>query len=363
MRAFLLASLISVSLGLNAQDATAPDGSRYWGPLRDGKPHGLGRLISPNGSVYTGEFYDGLFHGSGRIEMSNGEILEGQFVEGQMTSRGPARRGAPGDLEAERRQVALDVESALLAQRPLLDAALASLTPRSPGKPNLFVLAVAGDGSQDVFRREVEYVRAQFDRDFGTRGHSVALVNGRGLADRAPMATLASMREALRAIAARMDRDNDILFLFLTSHGTREHELVLNQGGMLLRGLRPADLAGLLKDSGIRWKAVVVSACYGGGFLDALRDERTLVIAAARHDRQSFGCTEEAEFTWFGRAFFKDALAASGSFEEAFRKAQALVAEREAGKKIAVNERSLPQISSPRPISEQLKRWWPQSGN
>jgi len=358
-----LASLLFASLSLGAQDATAPDGSRYWGPLRDGKPHGLGRLVSPAGSVYTGEFYDGLFHGSGRIEMPNGEILEGQFVEGQMSSRGPARRGPRIDLEAARREVALGVESALLAQRPLLDAALGALAPRAPGKVNLFLLAVAGDGSQDVFRREVEFVRAQFDRDFGTRGHSVALINGRGLAERAPMATLASLREALRAIAARMDRDQDILFLFLTSHGTREHELLLNQGGMLLRGLRPEDLARLLKESGIRWKAVVVSACYAGGFLEALRDETTLAIAAARQDRQSFGCTEEAEFTWFGRAFFKDALAASGSFEEAFRKTQALVAEREAKEKIAEAERSLPEMLSPRPISEQLKRWWSQPRN
>ena len=358
MRAIFLAGLISVSLQLLAQDATAPDGSRYWGALRDGVPHGTGRLVSPDGSIYIGEFRGGLFHGRGRILLRNGEEVAGLFVDGQLPGREAPVRGADSAADAARRQAALEVESALLQQRPLLDAALGALTPRQPGRINLFLLAVGGDGTQDVFRREAEFVRAQFDRDFATRGHSLLLANGR--ADRAPMATLASLREALQAIAARMDREQDILFLFFTSHGTSDHELLLDQGGMLLRALRPADLAGLLNESGIRWRAVVLSACYAGGFLDALKDERTLVITAARHDRRSFGCTAEAELTWFGRAYFKDALAASGSFEEAFGKARALIAEREAGQKIAERERSLPEMLNPRPISEQLRRWWSQ---
>ena len=358
MRAALLAALLSVSLQLPAQDATGPDGSRYWGPLRDGQPHGAGRLVAPDGSIYIGEFRAGLFHGRGQIWLRNGETLEGNFVDGQLPGREAPVRGVDPAADAARRQAALEVETALLRQRPLLDAALGALAPRQPGRINLFVLAVGGDGSQDVFRREAEFVRAQFDRDFGTRGHSLVLANGP--ADRLPMATLAGLREALKAIAARMDRDQDILFLFLTSHGTSDHELLLDQDGMLLRALRPADLAGLLKESGIRWRVVVLSACYAGGFLDALKDERTLVIAAARQDRRSFGCTAEAELTWFGRAFFKDALGASASFEDAFARTVALVNEREAKEKIADNARSLPQMLSPGPIREQLRRWWAQ---
>ncbi len=297
MRAFL-ACLIFVTFNLQAQnvtpDAIAPDGSRYYGQLREGKPHGQGRLVALDGTTYTGEFFDGRFHGNGRIQRPDGEAYDAQFVDGRMTGRGPSVLGSRADDEAERQQIALNVETALLRQRPLLDAALTS------------------------------------------------------------------MREALQAIAARMDRENDILFVFLTSHGTKEHEFRLNQHGMLLRGLRPADLGQLLRETGIRWKAVVVSACYAGGFLDPLKDDRTLVIAAARHDRQSFGCTDQSEFTWFGRAFFKDALGASGSFEEAFGKALALVAEREQREKIAEAERSLPQIHNPRPINDHLRRWWSQ---
>ena len=343
--------LILVSWNLYAQDAVAPDGSKYYGQLREGIPHGQGRLVAPDGTTYVGEFIDGRFHGKGRIQTPGGESYDAQFVDGRMTARGPSHytEGAKAGYEA-----------ALLRQRPLLDAALASLTPSAPGKVNLYLLAIAGDGEQEVFRREAEFVRAQFDRDFGTRGRSVALINSRTTLGSAPMATMASIREALQAIAARMDRDNDILFVFLTSHGSKEHEFRLHQNGTTLRGLRPADLAQMLRETGVRWKAVVVSACYAGGFLEPLKDERTLLIVAARRDRPSFGCADQNEFTWFGRAFFKDALATSGSLGEAFDKAFALIAERETQEKIAAVDRSLPQIHNPRPIDDHLRRWWSQ---
>ena len=383
---------ILLSLNLHAQDAVSPDGGRYYGQTRGGiphgkgrfearggdvyegefrngemvgegsysrrdgtryrgefsnwKPHGKGRLTEAGGAVYEGEFKDGLYDGQGRLRMPNGEVMEGRFSKGYYFD------------EAAMRKSALDVESALYSQRTLLDRALAGLAPGQAGRINLWLLAVAGDGSQEVFRREVEFVREQFDRDFGTRGRSLALINSRSTLASVPMATQTSLREALRAIAAKMDRDNDILFVFLTSHGSKEHEFKLHQNHILLRGLRPDELAALLKESGARWKVVVVSACYAGGFLEPLKDARTLAIAASRHDRQSFGCADTAELTWFGRAFFKEGLASSRSFDEAFVKAQGLVDEWEKRDKQA--EASLPQIHSGREIGEQLRRWWAQ---
>jgi hypothetical protein len=187
------------------------------------------------------------------------------------------------------------------------------------------------------------------------------------------MATVSSIRQALQAIAARMDREQDILFLFLTSHGSQNHELSLNQNGMDLQGLRATELSALLKESGIRWKVVVVSACYSGGFIDPLQDERTLVIAAARRDRRSFGCADENDFTYFGRAFFKESLPKSRSFVEAFRRAEVLVRDWErkdasgpatagnAAAKTTDENQSLPQISNASAIDTHLKRWWAQS--
>jgi len=72
-----------------------------------------------------------------------------------------------------------------------------------------------------------------------------------------------------------------------------------------------------------------VSACYSGGFIDALRDDHTLVITASAADRNSFGCSNDADFTYFGKAYFNDALQQTYSFEEAFRSALPLIAARE----------------------------------
>ena len=156
-----------------------------------------------------------------------------------------------------------------------------------------------------------------------------------------------------------MDREQDILFLFMTSHGSATHELSLAQNGIDLQDLPAGELAAMLKESGIRWKVVVVSACYSGGFIDSLQDERSLIITAARRDRRSFGCADENDFTYFGRAYFKEALPSSRSFQDAFVRADALVAAWEK-KDQPKEERSLPQLHSTAAINQQLQRWWAQ---
>jgi hypothetical protein len=282
------------------------------------------------------------------------------------------RYGRPPN-EKDLAQTRANVETALYSQRQLLDSALASLAAREPGRINLYLLAVAGDGSQEVFRREVEYVRGQFAERFGTAGRTLTLVNSRNTAASAPMATVTSIRDALKAIAARMDIENDVLFLFLTSHASKDHELKLRENGMELHGLSPPVLARLLQESGIRWKVVVVSACYGGAFIDPVQDGRALVIAAARQDRRSFGCRDDNDFTYFGRAYFKESLPRAESFEDAFYKAEALVREWElrdarnaglSGFRLRGNGeegRSLPQISTSPEIQAHLRRWWAES--
>lgn len=329
--------------------ANLRDGTRYRGQFLNWKPHGKGRLVDPQGNIYEGGFANGLFEGDGTLRLKNGQVRTGKW-----------KQGRPDD-STERLAAAGEIELAMYRQRPLLDRALASLAPRQTGRINLYLVTLAGDGSQEVFRREAEFVREQFDRDFGTRGRSLALVNSRNTTGSAPMATLTSLREALSAIATKMDKENDILLLFMTSHASKEHELFLNHSHMPLRGLKPADLASLLKETGIRWKAIVVSACYAGGFIDALKDERTLVIAAARHDRQSFGCADENDFTYFGRAFFRESLGVSKSFDEAFDRATRLVDEWEKRDKKTGGEASLPQIHNPKPVADHLRRWWSQT--
>ncbi len=357
---------------------TDAQGNVYEGTFVAGELTGAGRYAAKDGTRYTGEFKHWRFHGQGELRFANGDAYRGAFAHGVYEGQGTLtfaaarpdgrtqetgiwRYGTLEDPEAERR-TRLNVEAALYRQRSLLDQTLAALEARDPKRINLYLLAVAGDGSQEVFRREVEFVRARFDRELGTRGRSIALVNSRTTVESTPMATITSLRESLRAIAARMDRDQDILFLFLTSHGSRNHELTLDQNGMDLRNLPAQELGVLLAEAGIRWKVVLVSACYAGGFIDHLKDERTMVIAAARHDRQSFGCADDNDFTYFGRAFFKESLTPGKPFHEAFRAAEKLVREWEAkdlgpDRKARADGHSLPQIHSPAAIQSHLSRW------
>jgi hypothetical protein len=378
-------------------DLTTADGGHYYGSLRDGKPNGRGRLEWDNGALYEGNFQDGvyqgrgrfvgadgrryegefangLFDGRGRFESPRGEIYEGDFEKGEFTGYGTwsrpdgARyrggflkgrmhgegRYSDGQGEVYEGEFVDGVFKPLLAQRKLLDAALTGIARGRAGTIELYLLAVGGDGTQEVFRREVEFVKQEFDQRFGTRSRSVALANSKSAS--LPMASVSTIGEALGTLAGRMNRDEDILFLFLTSHGTTTHELKLQQPGFALRDLPAAELGRMLRRSGIRWKVVVVSACYSGGFIDSLRDDNTLLITASRYDRSSFGCTDDAQMTYFGRAFFKEALPKSRTFQEAFAKADGLVADWER-KDQPKEPRSLPQLRSAAPIEAQLERW------
>ena len=389
---------------------TFKDGSRYEGQFQEWHFHGRGIYTDSAGNVYDGQFANGTFEGKGRFAGKNGIAYEGEFRgwqphgqgvqklpngdtykgsfaygvyegEGTLTYAKPrpdGRKQVQGtwrygtlDEPEERARMLANVENTLYSQRRLLDRVLARLARQDPKRIDLYLLAIAGDGTQEVFRREVEFVHAQFARRFGSGARTVTLVNSRTTVGTLPMATHTSIREAVKAIAARMDRENDILFLFLTSHGSKEHEFALNQSGIGLAGLGAVQLGELLKASGIRWKVVFVSACYGGGFADATHDDGTLFIAAARRDRQSFGCADENEFTYFGRAFFKEALPRSRSFQEAFGKAEALVRQWELEHAAAPaasapaaakpeDQLSLPQLHSGKLIDRHLQRFWAQ---
>jgi len=143
-----------------------------------------------------------------------------------------------------------------------------------------------------------------------------------------------------------------VLFLFLTAHGDRAHRLSASQPPLDLAHVTPTSLGRLLQDSGIKWRVVVVSACYSGGYIEPLRDANTVVITAAAPDRTSFGCEAGRDFTYFGQAFFRDALAKTRSFPQAFDLAKDIVRQQENSEKLTP---SMPQIWVGAAIAERLK--------
>ncbi|MGH8493636.1 MAG: C13 family peptidase [Moraxellaceae bacterium] len=220
-------------------------------------------------------------------------------------------------------------EAVFYAQPELLQRALAGLVPQRPDRSDWYFLGVGGAYYQGVFRTETESVRSLFDTRFATSGRSLVLINNDDSVLRQPIATRTSILRALHAMAARMDRDKDVLFLFVTSHGSQDHQIELNYWPLELEGITPEWLRTTLDATGIRHRVIVLSACYAGGFIPALKSPDTLVITAADASRTSFGCADDAEFTYFGRAFFDEAMRREYSLRAAFDSATAAVAERE----------------------------------
>lgn len=261
-------------------------------------------------------------------------------------------RSDPAQQAAWKRRQLPAGEATIYAQNKVLEEALAAVKPGVPGKPELFLIAVGGDGSQDVFRREVASVSQLFAERFGTAGHSLALVNNPDTVLSQPIASVTALRRAVQVMGLRMNPEEDVLFLFMTSHGSQDHRFYLNLWPYQFDELTPTVLSAMLDEAGVKYRVVVVSACYSGGFVPPLAGDNTLVISASRADRNSHGCSHEAEWTFFGKAYFDEALRNERSFEAAFADAAMRVAKRESAEGVTPSE---PQIAVGEGIRRALK--------
>jgi hypothetical protein len=220
-------------------------------------------------------------------------------------------------------------EAVLATQAALLDDALAGLDDERPGVTDLYFVGFAGNAPEDVFRKDVQAAQRVMDERWDTSGRSLALINNpRTLLD-TPVATVTNLRAALDEIGAVINHDEDVVMVYLSSHGRASPELEVSLPPLELAQLTPGVLRKLLDDAGIRWRIIVISACYSGGFIKALEDEQTLVLTAARADRTSFGCGHRSDATYFGEALFEQGLARSDSILGAFELAKKRIAERE----------------------------------
>ena len=219
-------------------------------------------------------------------------------------------------------------EAALYEQPRLLQQALDRIDPSIPGKSDWYFMGVAGFSDQNVFRSEINKVRELFDVRFGTSGHSLALINNNYTWLDEPIATKTSILHGLKTIGQQMNADEDVLFLTLSSHGD-ENVIQLANPPLAMDNLDATWLREALDASGIRWRVIVVSACYSGSFIDELASPTTVIITASAADKMSFGCTNSAEMTYFGQAFFAESLRENTSFSDAFKDAAYRVQERE----------------------------------
>jgi hypothetical protein len=230
---------------------------------------------------------------------------------------------------AEPADASADSEAILFEQPARIDQALEAVSRGTSPKPQAFFLGFAGVGDEKVFKQEVGLASRVLGERYGIDGRSLSLINDQRDLEAAPLASVSGLTYALRGLARRMNRDQDVLFLAISSHGAQDPAIIVANSQLPLADLTDEDLADALRESGIKWRVIIISACYAGGFIERLRGPQTIVIAAAAADRTSFGCSNDRDLTYFGEAFYRDALPGARSLRDAFDAAKAAIAQRE----------------------------------
>jgi ATP-dependent Clp protease adapter protein ClpS len=232
-------------------------------------------------------------------------------------------------------------ERLLFEQADRIDAAAARLRAGEPDRPDVFFLGFAGEGHEKVFAEEIHLSERIIAERYGAAGRTLLLVNDRRDTEKWPLATVNGLRRALARIGDRMDRSEDVLFLMLTSHGSKRAHLSVSHETWPLEQLDARGLRSALDHSSIKWRVIVISACYSGAFIEPLADENTMIFTSAAKGRASFGCSDDRDVTEFGAAFIRDALPRASSLAAAFEQAKRTLAEQEQRERRTA---SLPQV-------------------
>ena len=232
------------------------------------------------------------------------------------------------DEEAEAPRLHLS-QAVFEAQQNLWPVLESGLQPRREGVVNVYGLVFAPYAEEDVFRRESALVADVLRQRFDADGRVIVLLNHRDTATTVPWATPQNLHRAIDLLASKMDREHDLLVVYLTSHGAQDFQLAASHWPLDVDPIDPNLLRRELDGAGIRHRVIAISACFSGGWIEPLANDDTLVMTAADADHTSYGCGSRSELTFFGRAMFDEQLRQTHSFTEAFSHALPVIAQRE----------------------------------
>lgn len=243
-------------------------------------------------------------------------------------------------------------------QQALWQRTVAALAPEREKTSDVYALVFAPYASEDVFLRESTMVSGVLQSRFDAAGRTLHLVNHVSTTLTHPWATPLNLQRGIEALAQRMDRDNDVLVVYMTSHGASNFRLAAYHWPLDVPALTPGELRLALDRSGIKNRVIAISACYAGGWIDALANDDTLVMTAADATHTSYGCGSLSEFTFFGRAMFDEQLRSTHSFEKAFAQAVPVIKQREidAGKDDGFSNPQIRMGASIAPVLRSLEQ-------
>ena len=215
-----------------------------------------------------------------------------------------------------------------LADHRRINAAVRSLKPQRAGVVDAYVIVVALD-ADPVFNREAREAGRVLSRRFAAEGRTVVLAADESPAKASAPGSLNHLAIALAATAEVMDRKEDVLVLYSTSHGHPVGGLVYKDVARGIGGVPPAKLAQLIDAPGFRNRLLIIQACYSGQFVGPLAAERTIVATASAADRPSFGCSAGNDWTLYGHALVNLAMREPQPLDAQFRRAVEVVSEAE----------------------------------
>lgn len=185
--------------------------------------------------------------------------------------------------------------------------AVAKLLPQRPRVVDAYVVVAALD-ADPVFNREAREAGRVLARRFDAEGRTLVLAHDEG-SDKADVAaTPERLARALDGVAALMNRDEDVLVLYTTSHGSPEAGLNFRDPERGEAVIAPLQLAAMLDHSAAKNRLIILQACFSGQFVPALAGPRTVIATAASSMRSSFGCAASNDWTFFGDALINESM-------------------------------------------------------
>jgi Peptidase C13 family len=203
---------------------------------------------------------------------------------------------------------------------------LKALPPQRPGVVDTYVLS-ASFWNDPVFESEAKEAAVVLGRRFDATERTVVLSAGRGAntTRNFPAATPNNFQAALGRIGKLIDPKEDLVVVFVTSHGGPDGAVGLQETGRMGGSMRAQHLRMSLQQAGIPNKVVIISACFSGAFILPFSDDNTVILTAAAADKTSFGCEPSRDWTFFGDALFNHALRGGGSLIESYDDALGLI--------------------------------------
>lgn len=222
-------------------------------------------------------------------------------------------------------------------QPALLENKLEQVAPGRPGETELYFLGFAGNSDEPVFANEARFAATRVASVYRSQTRSAVLASGVDELGIEPVASTGNLYRSIAGFGDRMNPEDDILFLFLTSHGWRDATLQVALDGLPLDQLHAKDLRAALDSAGIKWRIIVISACYSGSFIEPLKTTWSVIVTAAAAQNTAHGCAPDNDLTDFGRALFEETLGTGHGMLEDFRNARSIIARREKTEGVALS--------------------------